>query len=236
MSVSEPPAVRFAEARCDYGTAVVGPVSMTISAGGVFGLVGANGAGKTTLLKLLCGLTAATSGAVEVRGERVRAGQRPASLGAIVEEPRFYPWLSARENLEAAAAGRAAWLARIDERLEQVDLLDRAEEPVSAFSQGMRQRLGLARALLGDPRLLVLDEPTNGLDPHGIRWMRSLISSFGHQGRSVIVSSHLLHEVQQVCDEVAVIASGRVLAHGSVASVTAEATSLEDLYFSLVPA
>ncbi|MDP8908982.1 MAG: ATP-binding cassette domain-containing protein [Chloroflexota bacterium] len=236
MSISESPVIRFVETVCDYRTAVVGPVSLTIAAGGVFGLVGANGAGKTTLLRLLCGLTAATSGTVEVWGQPVVAGRRPPSLGGVIEEPRFYPWLTARENLAAAAAGRASWVERINGRLEQVDLLDRAEEVVAGFSQGMRQRLGLARALLGDPRLLVLDEPTNGLDPHGIRWMRSLITSFGEQGKSVIVSSHLLHEVQQVCDDVAVIAGGRVLASGSVASVTADASSLEDLYFSLVPA
>ncbi len=218
-----------------FGAGVrVGPVELAVPSGASLGLIGANGAGKTTVLKMICGLLAPTEGAVEVWGEPVDAGVAPPLLGAMIEEPRFYPWLGARENLSAAAAGRAAWEDRIEDALTLVGLQDVGRRVVREYSQGMRQRLGLARALLGAPRLLVLDEPTNGLDPHGIRWMRDLLAGHAQEGRTVVLSSHLLGEVQQVCDSIAVMAAGELLTAGDVDEVARGASDLEDLYFQLV--
>src|SRR5213594_1413965 len=189
-----------------------------------FGYLGPNGAGKTTLIRLLLGLTGATAGTMRLLGRPV-PGERGAALarvGAIVEEPRFHRYLSGRENLAVIAAARERQAhGRIDGALARVDLAERADEHVSTYSLGMRQRLGVARALLADPELLILDEPTNGLDPAGIHEFRGMIHGLVAEGRTVLLSSHLLDEVEKICDAVAIVDHGRVVMQGSLAELTA---------------
>jgi ABC-2 type transport system ATP-binding protein len=203
-------------------------VNLEVPAGCAFGFLGPNGAGKTTMIRMLLGLTRSTSGTAALFGHRVPE-QRAAALarvGAIVEEPRFHLHLSGRENLEiiAAVRGPEAW-GRIDASLERVGLADRAAEKVRGYSLGMRQRLGVARGLLADPRLLILDEPTNGLDPYGIQELRAMIRSFvEEEGRTVFLSSHLLDEVEKVCDAVAIVERGRVVVQGRIDELTGGAT------------
>jgi ABC-2 type transport system ATP-binding protein len=195
-------------------------VSLEVPAGVCFGFLGPNGAGKTTLIRMLLGLARPTAGWARVRGHAV-PDEAPAALarvGGIVEEARFYPYLTGRQNLRAQAAlldpGAAA---RIPATLDRVGLAGRADERVGRYSMGMRQRLGVARALLADPELLVLDEPTNGLDPAGIAEFREMIRGMVEQeGRTVFLSSHLLDEVQRTCDHVAIVDHGRVIVQGSV--------------------
>lgn len=213
---------------------VIGPVDLRVATGECVGLVGSNGAGKTTLMRLVLGLTAPHAGSVAVWGSPVQVGRVPEATGAVIEEPRFYPWLDAVDNLLVACAGRRDREHRIEGVLDLVGLTGREREPVRTYSQGMRQRLGLARALLGDPRLLVLDEPTNGLDPQGIRWLRDLVRSKVAAGTTVVLSSHLLGEVQLACDTIAVVAGGSLLTHGQVCDVSRPGQSLEDLYFELL--
>jgi ABC-2 type transport system ATP-binding protein len=184
-----------------------------------FGFLGPNGAGKTTLIRMLLGLTEATSGTMRLLGlpvpaERSRALSR---VGAIVEEPRFHSFLTGRENLQVVAAVRgAAAHARIEGALRRVGLSERADERVRGYSRGMRQRLGVGRALLSDPELLLLDEPTNGLDPAGIHEFRDMIRGFVGEGRTVLLSSHLLDEVERICEAVAIVDRGRVVVQGSI--------------------
>jgi ABC-2 type transport system ATP-binding protein len=184
-----------------------------------FGFLGPNGAGKTTLIRMLLGLTKASSGTMRLLGLPVPE-QRSAALsriGAIVEEPRFHPFLTGRENLQIAAAVRGAEAqGRIDGALKRVGLTERADECVRSYSLGMRQRLGVGRALLADPELLLLDEPTNGLDPAGIHEFRDMIRGFVGEGRTVLLSSHLLDEVEKICDAVAIVDRGRVVVQGSI--------------------
>jgi ABC-2 type transport system ATP-binding protein len=182
----------------------------------VYGFLGPNGAGKTTTLRMLLGLIRATSGSALVLGRGPGDPEALVRVGAIVEEPAFYPYLSGRDNLRVVA--RYAGLAedRIDVALDEVDLGKRSGDRFKTYSQGMRQRLGLAAALLKDPDLLILDEPTNGLDPAGMADMRSLIRRLGSGDRTVLLSSHLLGEVQQVCDRVGVISRGSLIAEGAV--------------------
>jgi ABC-2 type transport system ATP-binding protein len=151
----------------------------------------------------------------------------------MIEEPTFFGWLSAEDNLRAVFAGRAGAMARIDGVLAEVGLADAGRRPVGGFSQGMRQRLGLARVLAAEPSLLVLDEPTNGLDPSGIRWLRGLIRSLVSDGRSVLLSSHLLHEVHACADDFLMIDQGRAVASGRVDEIS-QFGSLEDLYFDAI--
>jgi ABC-2 type transport system ATP-binding protein len=189
-----------------------------------FGFLGPNGAGKTTLIRMLLGLTQASAGTMRLLGLPVpeERGRALARIGAIVEEPRFHPFLTGRENLQIAAAVRGAEAqARIDGALKQVGLTERADERVRGYSLGMRQRLGVGRALLGDPELLLLDEPTNGLDPAGIREFRDMIRGFVGEGRTVLLSSHLLDEVEKVCDAVAIVDRGRVVVQGSIEELKA---------------
>jgi ABC-2 type transport system ATP-binding protein len=194
-------------------------VDLEVPRGCAFGFLGANGAGKTTLIRLLLGLAEPTAGSMRVLGRDVR-GDRAAALarvGAIIEEPRFHPHLSGRENLEihAAARDRSA-RDRIAPSLERVGLAARADDKVKSYSLGMRQRLGVARCLLSDPELLILDEPLNGLDPAGILEMRGLIRDLVAEGRSVLLSSHLLDEVEKTCDYAAIVDTGRVVAQGAI--------------------
>ena len=198
-----------------FGSRVaVDGVDLRIPRGSAFGYLGPNGAGKTTLIRMLLGLTSASSGTMQLRGLPVpeRRAEALARVGAIVEEPRFHPFLTGRENLEIVAAAREpAAHARIEGALDLVGLAARADERVKQYSLGMRQRLGIARALLGDPELLILDEPTNGLDPAGILEFRGLVRRLVGEGRTVVLSSHLLDEVEKICDAVAIVDRGRVV-------------------------
>ena len=199
--------------------AAVDRVDLTVPAGVAFGFLGPNGAGKTTMIRTLLGLTKPTSGAITLLG-LPQPGKRAAALarvGAIVEEPKFHPHLTGRENLRiiAAARDKAAEL-RIPQSLERVGLAQRADERVKSYSLGMRQRLGIARCLIADPALLILDEPMNGLDPAGILEMRHLIRAFVSEGRTVFLSSHLLDEVEKTCDQVAIVDQGRIVVQGGV--------------------
>ena len=212
-----------------FGSRVaVDDVELRVPRGSAFGYLGPNGAGKTTLIRMLLGLTGTTAGTMQLLGRPVPA-QRAAALGrvgAIVEEPRFHEYLTGRENLAVVAAAREPEAhSRIDGALARVGLAGRADECVKRYSQGMRQRLGVARALLGDPELLILDEPTNGLDPAGIHEFRAMIRGFVAEGRTVLLSSHLLDEVERICDEVAIVDRGRVVMQGTVAGLAAGGNS-----------
>ncbi len=204
------------------GRIAVDSVDLVVPAGVAFGFLGPNGAGKTTLIRTLLGLTEPTSGDVSLLGlpQPERRRDALARVGAIVEEPRFHPHLTGRENLAIIAAARNRDAAvRIPAALERVGLSHRMDERVKTYSLGMRQRLGIARCLLADPALLILDEPMNGLDPAGIIELRKLIRSFVAEGRTVFLSSHLLDEVEKTCDHVAIVDRGRVLAQGPVAEI-----------------
>jgi ABC-2 type transport system ATP-binding protein len=205
-------------------TAVEG-VDLRVPYGVAFGYLGPNGAGKTTLIRMLLGLTSATSGSMRLLGLPVpeRRGEALARVGAIVDEPRFHGHLTGRENLEIVAAVRGAdAYRRIDESLDRVGLAARAGDRVKTFSMGMRQRLGIARCLLADPQLLILDEPMNGLDPAGIRDFRAFVRSFVDDGRTIVLSSHLLDEVEKTCDQVAIVDRGRIVVQGSIAELRAD--------------
>jgi ABC-2 type transport system ATP-binding protein len=199
--------------------AAVNGVNLTVPAGVAFGFLGPNGAGKTTMIRTLLGLTQPTSGDVTLLElpQPAKRSEALARVGAIVEEPRFHPHLTGRENLKIVAAARdRAAEARIPEALQRVGLEHRANDRVKTYSLGMRQRLGIARCLLADPALLILDEPMNGLDPAGILDMRRLIRSFVEEGRTVFLSSHLLDEVEKTCDHVAIVDQGVVVTQGTV--------------------
>jgi len=203
-------------------------VDLTVNAGDVYGFLGPNGAGKSTAMRMLLGLVRPDEGRVELFG-RDPQHELPEALervGGFVETPRFYPYLSGRGNLELLAdldGGDAA--DRIGPVLETVDLTGRAHDKVGGYSQGMRQRLGIASSLLRDPRLLVLDEPTNGLDPGGIRDMRSLIGDLAGRGMTILLSSHLLAEVEELCSRVAIIRSGAIVYEGPLAELRERATA-----------
>jgi ABC-2 type transport system ATP-binding protein len=207
-----------------YGNVdVVGGLDLQVERGELYGFLGPNGAGKTTTIRMALGLIRPSGGEVHLLDRSVASSERASALertGAMIEEPSFYRFLSGRRNLEAfARAGRHRGnvrnrLGRIDQTLELVGLTDAATRRVRAYSQGMRQRLGIALALLGRPDILVLDEPTNGLDPSGMREIRRLLRSLADDGTTVFVSSHLLGEVEAVCDRVGVLSRGRLVAEG----------------------
>jgi ABC-2 type transport system ATP-binding protein len=207
-------------------------VDLTVRAGDVYGYLGPNGAGKTTSLRMLLGLIRPDEGAAQLFGrDPLLEGARALDgVAGFVEDPRFYPYLSGRRNLELAAAfdgGDAA--GRIGEVLELVDLADRARDKVGGYSHGMRQRLGIAGALLRAPRLLLLDEPTTGLDPAGMRDMRALIRRLAGHGITVLLSSHLMAEVEELCDRVAIVRSGRVLYEGALDELIASTAGRYEL-------
>ena len=201
-------------------TAVDG-ISLSVRRGEVYGFLGPNGAGKTTTLRMLLGLVSPSAGTVSVLGRPPGDPDGLARIGALVEGPAFYPYLSGRDNLRVAARYAGVPLSQVDDALRTVDLADRAKDRYATYSLGMKQRLGVAAALLKDPELVVLDEPTNGLDPAGMRDMRRLVRDLGASGRTVLLSSHLLGEVQQVCDRVGLIDRGRMVVESTVEELRA---------------
>ena len=202
-------------------------VDLTVMGGDVYGYLGPNGAGKTTSLRMMLGLIRPTSGSVRLFGRNPSVSVRALDgVAGFVEEPRFYPYLSGRKNLELLAAfdGGDA-IARIDEVLDLVELAERAGDRVGGYSHGMRQRLGIAAALLRRPRLLLLDEPTTGLDPAGMRDMRTLIRRLADDGITVLLSSHQLTEVEEVCNRVAIIRAGGIVFEGELDQLRRTATT-----------
>jgi ABC-type multidrug transport system ATPase subunit len=207
-----------------YGDLVaVDHVDLLIEPGEVHGFLGPNGAGKTTTLKMLLGLVAPTSGTASVLGLAPGHPEALRRTGSMVESPAFYPYLSGRQNLELLARYVRVAPEAVDRALVQVGLGGRAADKFGTYSLGMKQRLGVAAALMKDPQVVIVDEPTNGLDPQGMRDMRELIARLGEQGRTVILSSHVLGEVQDLCDNVTVIDHGKVLGQGSVHELRGDA-------------
>ncbi len=204
--------------------AAVDGVELLVPRGCAFGYLGPNGAGKTTLIRVLLGLTHADAGTMSLLGCPVpkERDHALAGVGAIVDEPRFHGHLTGRENLKMLASSRErAARERIVPALDRVGLRQRADDRVSKYSMGMRQRLGVAACLLGDPELLILDEPMNGLDPAGMHDMREMIRSFVEEGRTVVLSSHLLDEVQRTCDTLAIVDRGAVIRQGPISELLA---------------
>ena len=206
-------------------TVAVDGLDLTVPAGGVFGFLGPNGSGKTTTIRCLLGLVRPSAGEVRLLGRAVPAGLSDAirRTGAIVETPALFPTMTARANLRLLGSIDGVGRARVDEMLTAVGLADRADDLVRKYSLGMRQRLALAAAMLKDPELLILDEPANGLDPAGMREVRVLLRHLAAEGRTVFVSSHILSEIEQTCDRVAILARGRCLTTGSVGEVVSRA-------------
>ncbi|MGN6430797.1 MAG: ABC transporter ATP-binding protein [Gaiellaceae bacterium] len=215
-----------------YGELVaVDHVDLTVEKGDVFGYLGPNGAGKTTSLRMLLGLIRPTEGSIRLFGRdpHVIGAKALDGVAGFVEGPTFYPYLTARRNLRLLAAydngDRRVKRSRIEELLELVELSDRGDDKVGGYSHGMRQRLGIAAALLRDPKLLLLDEPTTGLDPAGMRDMRDLVRRLASEGITVLLSSHLLGEVEELCNRVAIIRKGRIVYEGQLQDLLATATT-----------
>jgi len=207
-------------------------LDLSVPRGRAFGFLGHNGAGKTTLIRMLVGLTQPDAGTIQIAGLDLPQHRQEvlARVGAIIEEPRFHGHLTGRENLGIVAAVRGGQAyRRIDPALARVGLSDRANHRVRTYSQGMRQRLGIARCLLADPELVILDEPLNGLDPGGILELRSLIADLVDEGRSVFVSSHQIDEIEKTCQAVAVIDRGRLVWQGAIAELVQDAGLVYDI-------
>ncbi|TMC53113.1 MAG: ABC transporter ATP-binding protein [Chloroflexi bacterium] len=207
-----------------YGSGVlaVDSVDMSVRRGEVYGFLGPNGAGKTTTLRMLVGLIGPTSGTATVAGHAPGSPAGLARIGSLIESPGFYPYLSGRENLRVVADLASVKQKRVDEVLDIVELSSRAGRKFGTYSTGMKQRLGVAAALLKDPDLLILDEPTNGLDPQGMAEMRKLIKDIGQGDRTVLLSSHLLGEVEAICDRVGVINNGHLVTQSTVQELLGE--------------
>jgi ABC-2 type transport system ATP-binding protein len=202
----------------------VDQLSFAVEGGTVTGFLGPNGAGKTTTLRMLLGLVAPTKGSTTINGRPYRELPDPSRhVGAVLEAADVHPGRTARNHLRVRATAGRLDPARVDAVLDLVELTDAADRRVGGFSLGMRQRLGLAAALLGDPEVLILDEPANGLDPEGVRWLRAFLRDLGRQGRTVLVSSHLLAEVAQTADRVVVIDHGRLVTHTPLQELLADA-------------
>ena len=201
-----------------FGDAIVAVdrLDLRVRRGEVYGFLGPNGAGKSTTLRMLLGLVRPTSGSAAVLGAPPGSAAGLARLGAMIEAPAFYPYLSGRDNLRVLAGHAGVAPARVESVLAEVGLTARAGDRAAAYSMGMKQRLGVAGALLKDPELLILDEPTNGLDPAGMAEMREFIKALAQGGRTVLLSSHLMGEIEQVSDRVGVIREGRLIAEGTV--------------------
>jgi ABC-2 type transport system ATP-binding protein len=218
-----------------YGalTAVDG-VTFSLQPGTVTGFLGPNGAGKTTTLRLLLGLSEPSAGEALVFGHRYRELEQPIlRVGAVLESTDFHPSRSGRDHLRTLVLAAGLPPGRVEEVLAIVDLESAAGRRVKTYSLGMRQRLGLAAALLGDPELLVLDEPANGLDPAGVHWLRGFLQTLAAQGRTVLISSHLLAEIAQTVDQVMIIDHGRLLASGRLDDIAGDARTLEEFYLDL---
>jgi ABC-type multidrug transport system ATPase subunit len=202
--------------RYDERSVAVDRLELRIRRGEVYGFLGPNGAGKTTTLRMLLGLIRPTSGSALVLGAPPGSPEALARMGALIESPTFYPFLSGGDNLRVLARHAGVPDARITPALEEVDLTGRAGDRFQTYSLGMKQRLGIAAALMKDPELLILDEPTNGMDPAGMAEMRTFIRGLGRGNRTVLLSSHLMAEVEQTCDRVGVISRGRLVGEGTV--------------------
>jgi ABC-type multidrug transport system ATPase subunit len=202
----------------------VDSVSMTVRRGEVYGFLGPNGAGKTTTLRMMLGLIRPTAGGASVLGQPAGGPDVTSRVGALIEGPGFFPYLSGRDNLRVLARYRGLADSEADAALARVDLADRGDDRFKSYSLGMKQRLGVASALMGDPELIVLDEPTNGLDPAGMADMRALVVELARGGQTVLLSSHLLAEVQEICDRVGVINGGRLLRESTVADLRGDTT------------
>jgi ABC-2 type transport system ATP-binding protein len=218
-----------------YGNVLaVDEITFSLAPGTVTGFLGPNGAGKTTTLRMLLGLAEPNGGEAVVFGRRYRELEQPIrQVGAVLESTDYHPSRSGRDHLRMLALAAELPLSRVEEVLALVQLSTAAERRVRTYSLGMRQRLGLAAALLGDPELLILDEPANGLDPAGVRWLRTFLQSLAAEGRTVLVSSHLLAEVAQTVDRVVIIDHGRLLAQGALDELTGNGRTLEDVYLEL---
>ena len=223
--VTDAPAITTEALTKRYGErTVVDELTFSVPASVISGFIGPNGAGKSTTIRMLLGLVRPTSGAGHVLGKPLDAPEHSLErVGALIEAPAFYPTLSARDNLQVLA--RLGGLAPdLDALLDRVGLLGRSADPVRAYSLGMKQRLGIAAALISDPMLLILDEPTNGLDPEGIAETRELLRSLAEEGRTILVSSHLLAEIEQICEHLVVIRAGRLLFEGDVSDLVHSAS------------
>lgn len=217
------------------GRRVLDDLSFEIGWGKVTGFLGPNGAGKTTTLKVLLGLADPTSGEVEVMGRRYARLAKPVrAVGAVLDNPTFHPRTTGRRHLTLLADAAGVPRSHVDDVLRVVKLGDAADRPAGGYSLGMRRRLALAAALIGAPRVLVLDEPANGLDPAGIRWLRGALRTYADRGNAVLVSSHVLAEVAEVADEVVVIDNGRLVKQGTVDSLVGDNRDLEDAFFELI--
>ncbi|MDQ2915484.1 MAG: ABC transporter ATP-binding protein [Chloroflexota bacterium] len=227
---AEEPAIEIADLVKVFGrTRAVDHLSLTVQRGEIFGFLGPNGAGKTTTMRILLGLVRPTSGHVRVLGLEI-GDQLPAILartGAIIETPTFYPYLSGRDNLRCLARLTRTPDQRVAEILTLLDLEDSATRPFRSYSLGMKQRLAVGAALLHNPELLILDEPANGLDPAGIVAMRDLMRRLKAEGHTVFISSHALHEIEQMCDRIAILQRGRVVVSGRVADLLGSREALE---------
>jgi ABC-2 type transport system ATP-binding protein len=231
----QPQAVSCAALTKRYGeTLALDGVTFTLERGTVTGFLGPNGAGKTTTLRLLLGLAEPTTGEALVFGRRYPELEQPIrQVGAVLESTDFHPSRSGRDHLRTLALAAALPRSRVEEVLQLVELSPAAGRRVKTYSLGMRQRLGLAAALLGDPELLILDEPANGLDPAGVHWLRTFLQQLALQGRTVLISSHVLAEVARTVDQVLIIDHGRLRAMGRLDDLTTGNRTLEDVYLEL---
>jgi len=202
----------------------VDSVSMTVRRGEVYGFLGPNGAGKTTTLRMMLGLIRPTAGTASILGRPAGGPEVTSRVGALIEGPGFFPYLSGRDNLRVLARYSGLAESEVETALKRVDLTDRGDDRFKRYSLGMKQRLGVAAALMGEPELIVLDEPTNGLDPAGMADMRALVVELARGGQTVLLSSHLLAEVQEICDRVGVINGGKLLRESTVAELRGETT------------
>ena len=218
-----------------YGSTIaVDNLSFDVMPGTVTGFLGPNGAGKSTTMRMMLGLDRPDAGTVRISGKSYHDLRSPLrEVGALLEAKAFHPGRTARSHLAALAASNSIPKRRVDEVLEITGLEKAAGRRAGTFSLGMSQRLGIAAALLGDPAVLLLDEPVNGLDPEGIRWIRNLLKSLAADGRTVLISSHLISEVAQTADRLVVIGQGRLLAQTTVAGLSARSSSLEEAFFAL---
>lgn len=217
-----------------HNVTAIDSVSFSLQGGTVTGFLGPNGAGKSTTLRILLGLAAPTAGDALIGGKRFRELEQPSRLvGAVLESNDFHPGRSGRDHLRVLAAATSIDPDRVDETLDLVGLASAAKRAVKTYSLGMRQRLGLGGALLGAPKLLVLDEPANGLDPAGVQWLRTILRNFANQGGTVLVSSHLLAEVAQSVDRVLILSGGHIVADAALDELAGPHQTLEDAYLQL---